>query len=142
MPQSKANQITLGLIMLGFLLGIGIYYGSKTYPDITATTPFRIACGISIVILVITALILQFSRECPNCEYIFTNKEINKQVTSSKTGYKTITRQERSNQTDEKKEWEEQVRVKTVQYMHTYKCSNCGHTWHGTSTKQYQDFDD
>ena len=142
MPRSQANKISLMLLAIGIMLGIALFSAVRIADKPPMMTLFIVVCSIALVILIIGFAVLQFSRECPNCEYIFTNKEINKQVASSKTGYRTITRQERNNKTDEKREWEEQIRVKTVQYLHTYQCKNCEHIWHGTSTSQYQDFDD
>lgn len=140
MPHAKANQITLALLMWCVIMALCIFFSIKAIPVLAPA--IAIVCGILIVIFIISAAVLQFSWECPSCGYKFTNEEVSKEETSSKMGYRTITRREHNHETENPGEWQEQVRVKTVEYLHTYQCSNCGHTWTKTSTQQFQDFDE
>jgi hypothetical protein len=142
MPRSQANKISLMLFAIAIGLAIALFNALHIEGKPPVISLFVIVCGIALVVLLIIFAVFQFSPECSNCEYIFTRNELSKEEIASKTGYRTITRHEHNSKDEEKRHWQEQVRVKTIEYLHTYQCTNCSHTWTEKSTKQFQDFDD
>src|SRR5690606_17991370 len=93
--------------------------------------------------VVVIILGLYEESRCPQCRKPFQKgNQIDKQETSRKKGYKTITREEKNREGDVVRQWQEQVRILTVNYLHTYQCRECGHMWTKTSSTDYDTFDD
>lgn len=78
-----------------------------------------------------------YSKRCPKCEKWFSADEVDNELLSSKTGFKTVTRQDQHRDSQGKTiktvERKEQVQVEVSTWKDFYKCKSCGHEWTGVS---------
>lgn len=81
-------------------------------------------------------------QRCPKCKAHFGKKEAGKRETGRRKGYKTIEREEKNSNGDVIRRWNEQIRVLTVNYEHIYQCPKCHYVWTGTSSREYESFDE
>jgi hypothetical protein len=102
---------------------------------------FLIGAGIFVLIVFIIVMIVESTR-CPVCKKVFVVRHLGKEETGRKKGYRIVKREEKDRQGKVVHQWEEQIRVLTVDYLHSHACSNCGHAWTTTSSVEYDAFDD
>jgi hypothetical protein len=102
---------------------------------------FLIGTGIFALIVFIILMFIESTR-CPVCKKTFVVKHLGKEETGCKKGYRIVKREERNRKGKVIREWDEQIRVLTVDYLHSHSCSNCGHAWTTTSSVEHDSFDD
>lgn len=78
-----------------------------------------------------------YSKRCPKCQKWFSAEEVDNELLSRKTGFKTVTRQDRHRDSQGKTiktvERKEQVQVEVSTWKDFYKCKSCNHEWIGVS---------
>jgi hypothetical protein len=107
----------------------------------SGAVPYLIGAGVFLIIGFI-ALVYVESTRCPACKKAFSVKHLGTIETGRKTGYRTVTREEKDKQGKVVHRWDEQVRVLTIDYLHNHECTNCQHTWSTTSSEELDNFDD
>jgi hypothetical protein len=103
--------------------------------------PFLIGAGIFLIIGFIIWVVIESTR-CPACKQTFVVKNLGKLEVGRKTGYRTVTREEKDREGKVVHRWDEQVRVLTVEYLQNHECTNCNHTWSTNYSVEYDNFDD
>jgi hypothetical protein len=103
--------------------------------------PFLIGMGVFVLIIFIIMMVIE-STKCPVCKKAFSVKHLGKQETGRKKGYRIVTREEKNRKGQVVRQWEEQIRVLTIDYLHSYECKNCGHVWTEVSSEEFDTFDD
>lgn len=103
--------------------------------------PFLIVGAVFLIIGFIALVYIESTR-CPACKQTFAVKNLGTIETGRKTGYRTVTREEKDNTGKVVHRWNEQIRVLTVDYLHNHECTFCHHAWSTTSSEELDNFDD
>lgn len=135
-PEVKARERNTGIT-------ISIVFGAFVLWAILQSFIPELICSIGIAVIAGFSVLMAVSAgQCPSCNALLARRQIDRTAIGSRTGYKTVKREQTDSQGNVIRRWDEQVRVKETSFRHDYQCSICNHTWSATSTKETQDFYD
>ncbi|MDX2161784.1 MAG: hypothetical protein SF162_10700 [bacterium] len=85
--------------------------------------------GFAYVCVALYALLHTYSSSCPNCRRIFVVEKVGTKLLGKRTGYETVTREEKNRNGDVTRTWKEQVHVQYKNYLDHFRCLNCSDEW-------------